>query len=129
MRHDTATTPALGRARTALLTTFRTSGEPVATPVSVGSHAGRLHFVTAADSGKARRLARDDRVLLAPCTVTGTPLGPEVAGTARRIDLPTWPWRSVLRPTGPLFWSWLMYRLRGHRMELYEVDLGRVRPG
>jgi hypothetical protein len=79
--------------------------------------------VTAVDSGKARRLAHDRRVLLAPCTVSGERLGPDVAGQARRLDGGARRARPMLlRPTGPLFWSWLMYRLRGKTMALYEVE-------
>jgi hypothetical protein len=36
----------------------------------------------------------------------------------------------LLRPTGPLFWSWLLYRLRGKTMALYEVEFdGPGEPG
>jgi hypothetical protein len=31
--------------------------------------------------------------------------------------------RTLLRPTRALFWSWLLYRVRGHAMVLYEVEL------
>ncbi|MGH8777074.1 MAG: PPOX class F420-dependent oxidoreductase [Jiangellaceae bacterium] len=113
----------LQRSRTAVLTTFRRSGEPVATPVSIAVGGGRAYFVTAADSGKARRLARRDLVGLAPCTVGGAPLGCTVAGRARLVDGAASGRRILARPTGPLFWSWLLYRLRGHSMRLYEVEL------
>ena len=36
------------------------------------------------------------------------------------------PGRCLLRPTGPLFWSWLLYRLRGKTMALYEVEFDRL---
>jgi hypothetical protein len=26
-----------------------------------------------------------------------------------------------MRPTGPLFWSWMLYRVRHHQMSVYEV--------
>ena len=29
--------------------------------------------------------------------------------------------RRLLQPGGPLFWSYLLYRIRGHRMHVYEV--------
>lgn len=112
----------LGRSGTAILTTFRRSGEGVATPVSIALEAGRAYFVTAAGSGKAKRLARCDRVRLAPCTAGGTPLGEALdgralllEGTARRRV------RRLLWPTGPLFGSFLLYRLRGNTMNVYEV--------
>lgn len=115
----------LGRSGTALLTTFRRSGEGVATPVSIALHAGRAYFVTAAGSGKAKRLARGDRVRLAPCTVGGTPLGEALDGRAQLLDgAARRRVHRLLRPTGPLFGSFLLYRLRGHTMNLYEVTWG-----
>ena len=41
--------------KTALLTTYRPGGEAVATPLSVAVANGKVYFVTASDSGKARR--------------------------------------------------------------------------
>ena len=118
----------LQRSRTALLTTFRRDGEPVATPVSITLDAGVAYFVTAADGGKARRLARDDRVTLAPCTVGGTPLGPGVGGRARLVADATRRRRVLLRPTSAVLWSLLLYRLQGKTMHLYEVELDAVAP-
>ena len=112
----------LGRSRTALLTTFRRSGEGVATPVSIALEAERAYFVTAAGSGKAKRLARCDRVSLAPCTAGGTPLGEALDGRARLLEgAARLRVRRLLRPTGPLFVSFLLYRLQGNTMNLYEV--------
>ena len=106
----------------ALLTTYRRGGAAVATPVSIAVAAERAYFVTPADSGKAKRLAGCNRVQLAPCTVGGTPLGEAVDGRARLLDgAARRRARGLLWPTGPLFWSWLLYRLRGHTMNLYEV--------
>ena len=120
---DVGPAEVLRQSSTALLTTYRRDGRPVATPVSVALHEGLAYFVTAADSGKARRLGRRADVTLAPCTLRGEPLGPAVAGSARPVPGSS-PWRSsLLRPMGGLFGSWLMYRLRGHRMVLFEVDL------
>jgi uncharacterized protein len=119
---DTRALAPLERSSTALLTTFRRSGDGVATPVSVALTAGRAYFVTAAASGKAKRLANCSSVTLAPCTVSGTPLGATVSGQAQLLEGPTRRQvRRVLRPTGALFWSFLLYRLRGNAMNLYEV--------
>jgi uncharacterized protein len=108
---------ALRRSRTALLTSYRRNGQQVATPVSISLAGGRAYFVTAVDSGKARRLAHDPRVLLAPCTVGGERLGADVSGRARRLQGGARRARPMLvRPTGPLFLSWLLYRLRGKTM-------------
>lgn len=129
---DAGASSPLGRSRTALLTTFRRSGDGVATPVSVALDGGRVYFVTATDSGKAKRLAHCGRVSLAPCTISGTPLGETVSGTAQLLEgAARRRVRRLLRPTGPLFGSFMLYRLRGNTMDLYEVVLaepGRVAP-
>ena len=58
----------------------------------------------------------------APCTVGETPQSEAVDGRARLLDgAARRRARGLLWPTGPLFWSWLLYRLRGHTMNLYEV--------
>jgi PPOX class probable F420-dependent enzyme len=108
----------------ALLTTFRPGGEAVGTPLSIVVTGGKVYFVTAGDSGKARRLAHTDRVTLAPCTLSGKVTGETVEGRARR--LPPEERRRVakglLKPTRGLFWSLVVYRLlHGKKMELFEV--------
>ena len=110
--------------KTALLTTFRPGGEAVGTPLSIAVNGDKAYFVTATDSGKAKRLAHTDRVTLAPCKVNGTVTGETVPGRARRV--PPEERRStakgLLKPTQGLFWSLLAYRLfHGRKMELYEV--------
>ncbi len=114
----------LSGAKTALLTTYRRGGEAVATPLSIAVANGKVYFVTATDSGKARRLAHTDRVTLAPCTVSGKVTGEAVEGRARKLDPGERKQtaKGLLRPTGGLFWSLVMYRLlHGKKMELYEV--------
>jgi uncharacterized protein len=110
--------------KTALLTSFRPGGEAVGTPVSIVVNGDRAYFVTASDSGKARRLAHTDRVTLAPCKVDGTVTGETVDGRARRLapDERRTAAKGLLKPTQGLFWSLLAYRLfHGKKMELYEV--------
>src|SRR4029450_5585742 len=70
---------------TALLTTFRRGGEAVGPPLSIVVTGGNAYFVTAGDSGKAKRLAHTDRVTLAPCTLGGKVTGDTVAGPAPRL--------------------------------------------
>jgi PPOX class probable F420-dependent enzyme len=114
----------LESSRTALLTTFRPGGEAVGTPLSIAVSGDRLYFVTAADSGKARRLAHTDRVTLAPCTLGGKVTGEAVHGRARRLtpEERRRAARGLLKPTSSLFWSLVTYRLwHGKKMELYEV--------
>ena len=114
----------LSSSRTALLTTYRRGGEPVGTPLSIAVTGGKAYFVTASDSGKARRLAGNPDVTLAPCTLSGKVTGEAVAGRARRLE-PEERRRAakgLLRPTGGLFWSLVMYRLfQGKKMVMYEV--------
>jgi uncharacterized protein len=114
----------LSSSKTALLTTYRRGGEAVATPLSIAVANGKVYFVTASDSGKARRLTANPEVTLAPCTVSGKVTGEAVAGRARRLE-PTERRRTakgLLRPTGGLFWSLVMYRLfQGKKMVMYEV--------
>jgi uncharacterized protein len=109
---------------TALLTTFRRGGEAVGTPLSIVVTGGKAYFVTAGDSGKAKRLAHTDRVTLAPCTLGGKVTGDTVAGRARRLppDERRQAAKGLLKPTKSLFWSLVTYRLvHGKKMELFEV--------
>ena len=68
------------------LTTFRRDGTPVATPVWLVRDGDALLVVTQADSGKAKRLRTDARVLLAPCDARGNLKGEQVEGTATLQD-------------------------------------------
>lgn len=110
-----------------MLTTFRRNGQPVSTPVSIAVHGGRVYFVTAMDSGKARRAARCEKVRLALCSLGGAVAGEPVDGQVRLLEGPARRQvRRVLRPTGALFWSYLLYRAQGKRLGLYEVTLGEA---
>ena len=112
----------LEESRVGLLTTYRRNGEPVATPVSIAVRAGGIYFVTPATSGKARRLSALADVTLAPSTVQGRPTGPTISGQAHLLDdAGRRRVRRLLQPGGPLLWSYLLYRIRGHRMRVYEV--------
>ena len=69
-------TPATGVASLAdsdfvSLTTFRKDGRPVATPVWAAAADGGLVVTTPAGSGKVKRLRRDPRVTLQPCSRRG----------------------------------------------------------
>lgn len=69
----------------ALLVTFRRDGTPVPTPVWAAEADGRLYVRSERTAGKIKRLGRDPRVLLAPCTVRGKPLGSPFEATARML--------------------------------------------
>ena len=75
--------PTLERRKNANLTTFRTRGVPVVTPVWFVVVDGKLYVRTGADSGKVKRIRNNPRVLLAPATVRGRHVGPESEARAR----------------------------------------------
>ena len=73
--------------KNALLVTFRRSGEAVPTPVWLAvDDRGLAYLKTRADAGKTARVRNDGRVLLAPATSRGRPLGPAVEGHARILE-------------------------------------------
>ena len=56
------------------------------TPVWFGlGDDGRLYFRSEAKVGKIKRIRNDGRVLVAPCSFRGRPLGPAVEGHARLL--------------------------------------------
>jgi len=91
------------------LVTFRRSGVGVHTPVWFGYEDGRLYVMTLPDSGKLKRIRNNPAVRVAPATVRGRALGPEVDAVARVAPDPRrarqlvrkrywlaripWPWR------------------------------------
>jgi PPOX class probable F420-dependent enzyme len=74
----------VARHKRALLLTYRRDGTPVPTPVwaAPGAH-GLLYVRTERASGKLKRLRNDPRLLVAPCTVRGEPLGAPLEARAR----------------------------------------------
>jgi PPOX class probable F420-dependent enzyme len=69
-----------------LLVTYKRSGEAVPTPVWFGLAGGRLYVRSEADVAKVKRISNDPKVLVAPCTVRGKPLGPPAEGRARVLE-------------------------------------------
>jgi uncharacterized protein len=69
------------------LTTFRSNGDAVSTPVWIAVDGHALVVTTPAKSGKVKRLRRDPRVELRPCSRRGTvPDGaPVVTGVAEVV--------------------------------------------
>ena len=61
----------IGDERFVSLTTFRRSGEPVATPVWVARDGAHLLVTTPEGSGKVKRLRHTSRVELRPCSRRG----------------------------------------------------------
>jgi PPOX class probable F420-dependent enzyme len=84
----TQTSPftALGGAKYLSLTTFRKSGDPVATPVWFAEAGGRLYIFTFPGAGKVKRINHTTRATFAPCTVGGQVTGPINEATARIVS-------------------------------------------
>jgi uncharacterized protein len=84
-----ATTPPVGVLdglaghRYCVVVSYRRTGEPVATPLWFGIDGSRLFFRSLRGSAKLGRIRRNSRVLVAPCSVRGRPLGPPFEGRAR----------------------------------------------
>ncbi|MCZ2814811.1 PPOX class F420-dependent oxidoreductase [Modestobacter sp. VKM Ac-2984] len=72
------------------LTTFRRTGEPVATPVWAAPDGDALVVWTRADSGKVKRLRHTSRVTVAPCDMRGRLEGPAVDAVAEFLDRAEW---------------------------------------
>jgi len=67
----------------ALLVTYRRDGTAVPTPVWAACADGLLYVRSERASGKVKRLRNDARLLVAPCTVRGKPLGAPLEARAR----------------------------------------------
>src|SRR5439155_13620911 len=77
--------PFVGR-RTALLTTYKRNGTPVATPLTIAVEGERAFIRTYDRAWKAKRLRNNPSVLVAPSTVRGKPRGEAIAARARLLD-------------------------------------------
>src|SRR5438034_8053322 len=88
------------------LTTYRKTGQPVATRVWFAEDGGRLYITTAKASGKVKRLRHTARVLVTPCSALGAARGPSISAVAH--VLPEWEHARALaalrRKYGWLFW-------------------------
>ena len=67
------------------LTTFRTDGRAVTTPVWFVVDGAELLLWTGAGTGKLRRLRRTPCCTVAPCTTAGRITGPALEGVAREL--------------------------------------------
>jgi len=72
-----------------LITTYRANGEPVPTPVWFVAEGDGVLVCTDDPCGKVRRLRRDPRVAVAPCTCRGRSRGNDVPGRATVLDGPS----------------------------------------
>lgn len=76
------------RSRYVSLTTYRRDGTPVATPVWHVPRGAELWIVTAASSGKVKRIRNNSLARVQPCSIRGAvaPDAPSMTGTARLLD-------------------------------------------
>ncbi len=65
------------------LETYRKSGKPVCTPVWFVTDNGTIYVITTNETGKVRRLQKNQSVRIAPCGFRGELKGEWVSGTAR----------------------------------------------
>jgi PPOX class probable F420-dependent enzyme len=75
-----------GKRRTALLTTYKRDGTPVATPVTIAVDGDRAYVRTFDSAGKAKRMRNNPDVQVAPSTVRGRPTGDAIAARSRLLD-------------------------------------------
>ena len=87
---DASTWQKMGATEFVSLTTFRSTGDPVPTPVWLAPDGDALVVTTGARSGKVKRLRRDARVELRPCSRRGevAPGAPVVSGHAQVLVAP-----------------------------------------
>ena len=76
----------LARAKRTLLISYRRDGTPVPTPVWAAPAGGVLYVRSERSSGKVKRLRNDARLLLAPCTLRGEPLGAPLEARGRVLE-------------------------------------------
>src|SRR5262245_23133782 len=71
------------------LESYKRDGAPVQTPVWFAEEQGVLYVYTLANAGKVKRIRRNPRIRLAPCTMRGTVIGPWVEAEATLVDATT----------------------------------------
>jgi len=71
------------------LESFKRDGTPVQTPVWFAEEHSVLYVYTLANAGKVKRIRRNPRIRLAPCTMRGTVIGPWVEAEATIVDATT----------------------------------------
>jgi uncharacterized protein len=112
--------------KTMLLTTFRKSGDPVHTPVSVAVADGRVFFRSYAQTGKAKRLRRCPLVEVTPSTLLGKQRGVTLHAEARLLQGDdAAPARRALARRHPLLQGLLvplLHKLRRYTTLHYEIE-------
>ena len=105
-----------------LLTSYRKDGTPVSTPVWFGIEGERLYVRSGGQDWKVKRIRRNPRVLVAPCTARGRPVGDPMVGVARVLDPDEWPRaESALRAHYGL--GRKLYRLSRRRLDVAYLEI------
>jgi hypothetical protein len=68
------------------LESVKRDGTPVQTPVWFAEDQGMLYVYTLANAGKVKRIRRNPRIRIAPCTMRGKIIGPWVEAEAHIGD-------------------------------------------
>jgi PPOX class probable F420-dependent enzyme len=71
------------------LESVKRDGTPVQTPVWFAEEQSVLYVYTLANAGKVKRIRRNPRIRIAPCTMRGTVIGPWVEADATIVDATT----------------------------------------
>jgi PPOX class probable F420-dependent enzyme len=71
------------------LESFKRDGTSVQTPVWFAEDCGLLYGYTLANAGKVKRIRRNPRIRLAPCTMRGIVTGPWAEAEATIVDATT----------------------------------------
>jgi PPOX class probable F420-dependent enzyme len=115
-----------GKGHTTILTSFRRNGMGVGSPVGTVASQGKLYFMTAASTGKVKRLVNNPRVTVASGTFKGEALGPAIEGTAHRLSGEELKQARDLLRVGILghFWGFIFdLRYPGEKTAVYEISL------
>ncbi|TDB90244.1 PPOX class F420-dependent oxidoreductase [Actinomadura sp. KC216] len=125
--NDAPTLESLKKQRTVRLTSYRKDGTPVGTPVSVVVRGDHAYFRTYDKAFKAKRLARNPEIEIAPSTAKGTVTGPAVRGRARLLTVEdARPIRKLLARKYPFLQGIavpLFHKVKRYRTLHYEVTL------
>ncbi len=102
------------------LTTYRKTGQPVATPVWFAREDGVLYVVTQAESGKVKRIRNNPQVQIAPCDVRGGLKGDPMPARARLLSEEAFPAadRALTRKYGLLKRLFDLFQRRSKRVYL-----------
>jgi hypothetical protein len=115
----------LASRRTVVVTTYKRDGTAVPTPVNVVVDNDHAYFRTWSATGKVKRLRRNPRVLIAPSTFRGKPVGAAIAATARLLTPDEeQPVRDALAKKYPLLQRRLVplvHRLRHYHTVHFEL--------